>query len=59
VFLLVRTVGFVYAECEVELIACVEILELCFKRLKRYAEFGDKLEGMLYGSLFYEFVNAF
>jgi hypothetical protein len=59
VFLLVGTVSFVHAEREIKLITCVEVLELCFKCFKRHAEFGDKLEGMLHGSLFYEFVNTF
>jgi hypothetical protein len=59
VFLLVGTVSFVHAEGEIKLIACVEVLELCFKRFKRHAEFGNKLERMLNGSLFYEFVNTF
>jgi hypothetical protein len=59
VLLFVRSVSFVNAKSEVELIASVKIFEFCFKRLERNTEFSDKLEGMLYGSLFYEFVNPF
>ena len=59
VFLLVGTISFVHAEGEIKLITCVEILEFCFKRFERHTEFGNKLERMLHGSLFYEFVNTF
>jgi hypothetical protein len=59
VFLFVGTISFVHAEREIKLITCVEVLEFCFKRFERHTEFGDKLERMLHGSLFYEFVNTF
>ena len=54
----IRTIGFIYREREVEGVALVEISHVGFKGFEGHAEVRDKLEGVLLGSLFDEFVDA-
>lgn len=57
--LFVRAVGFVYAKCEVESVAFVEVANVSFEAFERHSEVRDELEGISSGSLFDNFVDAF
>lgn len=53
------TVGLVFSEGEVECVALLHVLELCLESFEGEAQTCGELEGMLGGSLFYEFFYAF
>lgn len=59
VLLLIWSVGFLYAQREVEFIAFVEGGNVLLESIEGYAHAGDEVEGMFGSGLFHEFVDAF